>query len=64
MSQLPKDQLAMFAATNSGCFDLLHMMQSGSEAARKAVKNSVNIVSLKKKTNFPGAVLLLEEIQK
>lgn len=64
MAALPKEQLSLFAATNSGCFDLHHMMLSGSEAARNAVQNAVNLSSLKKKTGFPGAQYLLTELTK
>ncbi|KAI6182460.1 CPL domain containing protein [Aphelenchoides bicaudatus] len=62
VATLPKDQLSLFAATNSGCFDLLHMCISGSEKARNAVRDAVNISSLKKKTGYPGAQYLLEEV--
>jgi hypothetical protein len=54
MAKLPKEMLVLFSATNSGCFDLQHMMLSGSEEARSAVINAVNVSSLKKKTGFPG----------
>jgi organic hydroperoxide reductase OsmC/OhrA len=64
LANLPEEQLSLFAATNSGCFDLHHMMISGSEAARDAVQNAINLSSLKKKTGFPGAQYLLAELTK
>jgi hypothetical protein len=64
MARLPKEHLNLFCATNSGCFNLLHMAVSGSDAARKAVLEAINVDSLKKKTGFPGAQYLLEEVMK
>jgi hypothetical protein len=64
MAKLPKSQLNLFSTSNSGCFDLYHMTISGSEVARDAVVNAINMSSLKNKQGFPGAQLLLEEVSK
>lgn len=64
LAVLPREQLSLFAATNAGCFDLLHMAISGSEAAQTAVRNAINISSLKKKSGFSGAQYLLAELTK
>ncbi|KAI6181978.1 PUM-HD domain-containing protein [Aphelenchoides fujianensis] len=65
LAQLPADQLRLFCAQNSGCFDLLMMLQSGSTAARAAISAAISQKTLEKKTaTFVGAGLLLEELRK
>ncbi|KAI6182018.1 PUM-HD domain-containing protein [Aphelenchoides fujianensis] len=65
LAQLPADQLRLFCAQNSGCFDLLMMLQSGSTAARSAISAAISQKTLEKKTaTFVGAGLLLEELRK
>ncbi|KAI6192651.1 PUM-HD domain-containing protein [Aphelenchoides besseyi] len=65
MAKLPTEQLRYLLLENSGCFDLLHMLQSGSTDARRAVVDAIDMKSLEKKSStFVGAGLLLEELKK
>ncbi|CAD5210258.1 unnamed protein product [Bursaphelenchus xylophilus] len=61
LCQLPAEQLRLFTALNSGCFDLYHMCLA-SEAAQKTIKKAVSIQTLKSKGSFLGAKLLHEKL--
>lgn len=61
IADLPSDHLSSFTRLDCGCFALIEMMQSGSEKAKKAVIEAVNLAVLKNSTLI-GAKALLEEI--
>ncbi|KAI6202987.1 PUM-HD domain-containing protein [Aphelenchoides besseyi] len=65
LAKLPAEQLKYLVLQNGGCFDLLHMLHSGSTDARRAVIDAIDMKSLEKKSStFVGAGLLLEELKK